>query len=73
MVYADSGEAAYTTTAVGHGNGQAGGQQTLGNSDGYIAKQKNVRPAVVGAGNSLPAWTWLRSACVGTVVAALYT
>jgi hypothetical protein len=73
VVYAGSGEAAYTTTVVRYGNGQDAGQQTLGNSDGYIAKQKKVRPAVVGAGNSLPAWTWLASACVGIVIAVLYT
>lgn len=51
----ENGEAAYTTTANSQHGSAAAGQQPLGNSDGYIAKHKGQRPAVVGAGASLSA------------------
>jgi hypothetical protein len=72
VVYTGSSEGAYTTTAVGYGSGQAGGQQALGNSDGYIAMHDKFDSAVVGAGGSLSAWSWLAPACVGVVVVAMY-
>jgi hypothetical protein len=72
VVYAGSGEGAYTTTVVGYGSGQAGGQQVLGNSDGYIAMHEKDWPAVFGVGSSLSAWNWIFSVFVGLVVAAVY-
>ncbi|KAM0699635.1 hypothetical protein Q7P36_000638 [Cladosporium allicinum] len=72
VVYAGSGEGAYTTTAAGYGNGQAGGQQALGNSDGYIAMHDKFDSAVMGAGSSLSVWSWLAPVCVGVVVVAMY-
>jgi hypothetical protein len=73
VVYAGSGEGAYTTAAVGSESEQAGGQQVLGNSDGYIAMHDKFESAVMGAGSSLSAWSWLAPACVvGVVVVAVY-
>ncbi|KAL1582701.1 hypothetical protein WHR41_08574 [Cladosporium halotolerans] len=59
VVYAGSGEAAYTTTASGYRGGQAGQQQHLGNADGYIATHKGKAHTAVAAGASLSAVTWL--------------
>jgi hypothetical protein len=72
VVYAGSGEGVHTTTPAGYGNGQAGGQQALGNSDGYIAMHAKAQPAVLGAGNSLSAATWLPLVSIGAVVMAIY-
>jgi hypothetical protein len=72
IVYAGSGEGAYTTTAAGYGNVQAGGQQALGNSDGYIAMHDKFDSAVMGAGSSLSVWSWLAPVCVVVVVVAMY-
>lgn len=72
VVYAGSGEAAYTTTAVGYEDGQAGQHQAPGNSDGYIAKHDSFDAAVVGAGSSLLTLTWLGLVSVGAVAAAMY-
>ena len=72
VVYAGNGEGAYTTTAAGYGNGQAGGQQALGNSDGYIAMHDKFDSTVMGAGGSLSVWRWLAPVCVGVVVVAMY-
>jgi hypothetical protein len=72
VVYAGSGEGAYTTTAAGYGNGQAGGQQAMGNSDGYIAMHDKFDSAVMGAGSSLSVWNLLAPICVGVVVVAMY-
>jgi len=72
VVYAGGGEAAYTTTAVGYGSGQDGQQQTLGNSDGYIAKHDRFDAAFVGAGGSLLACTWLAMISFGAIVAAMH-
>lgn len=72
VVYAGNGEAAYTTTAAGFNGGQAVNQQALGNSDGYIARNKGDGAVVVGTGSSLAAWTWFGAlGCVGTFAAAL--
>jgi hypothetical protein len=73
VVYAGSGEGAYTTAAVGSQSEQAGGQQqALGNSDGYIAMHDKFDSAVMGAGGSMSAWSWLDLVCVGVVVVAVY-
>jgi hypothetical protein len=62
----------HTTTAAGYWSGQAGGQQALGNSDGYIAMHAKARPAVVGAASSLSAGTWLTLTFAGAVMVAMY-
>jgi hypothetical protein len=72
VVYAGSGEGTYTTTAVSYESGKAGGQQVLGNSDGYIAMHDKFDSAVMGAGSSLPAWSWLAPVFVGVVMVAMY-
>jgi len=72
VVYAGSGEGAYTTTVAGHGSGEDGGQQVLGNADGYIAMHDKFDSAVLGAGSSLPARAWLALISVGAVVLAMY-
>jgi hypothetical protein len=71
VVYAGSGDV-HTTTAAGYWSGQAGGQQALGNSDGYIAMHAKARPAVVGAASSLSAGTWLTLTFAGAVMVAMY-
>jgi hypothetical protein len=72
VVYAGGGEGGHTTTAAGYGSEQAGGQQALGNSDGYIAMHAKARPAVVGAASSLSAATWPTLVFVGAVAMAMY-
>jgi hypothetical protein len=72
VVYAGGGEGGHTTTAAGCGSEQAGGQQALGNSDGYIAMHAKARPAVVGAASSLSAATWPTLVFVGAVAMAMY-
>lgn len=72
VVYAGSGEAAYTTTPSGYQGGQAGQQQHLGNADGYIAMHKGKAHAAVAAGASLSAVTWLGVlTCFGVFVGTL--
>jgi len=71
VVYAGSGDV-HTTTATGYGSWQAGGQQALGNSDGYIAMHAKARPAVVGAASSLSAATWLTLVSAGAVIVIIY-
>lgn len=66
---AGGGEAAYTTTAGGYAQGEAGGQRALGDSEGYIAMHKGHSPGVIGAGTRLAGWGWGASIlCFGAAV-----
>lgn len=67
--FGNGGEAAYTTTAGGYAQGEAGGQRALGDSEGYIAMHKGHSPGVIGAGMRLEGWSYgAAMLCVGAAM-----